>query len=88
MQAVKIEPLTEFFDVVRSPVTKDRYKKRLDFFFRHVGVVGIPFPDQGAGICEGSPKRITSGPPGRLTTTCESKKSAEKGRSISGIYCP
>ena len=40
MQAVEIEPLTEFFDVVRSPVTKDRYKKRLDFFFRHVGVEG------------------------------------------------
>jgi hypothetical protein len=32
MAAVVVEPLTEFFDAIRSPVTKDRYAKRLDIF--------------------------------------------------------
>ena len=86
MQAVEIEPLTEFFDAVRSPVTKDRYKKRLDFFFRHVGVEGSDL-ETGRGNLLGSPERITSGPPGRLTTTCESKKTRRKEGDL-GIYCP
>ncbi len=40
MLAQQLEPLTEFFDAIRSPVTKDRYEKRLDLFFRGVGIEG------------------------------------------------
>ena len=32
--------MTEFFDAIRSPITKDRYTKRLDLFFRGVGIEG------------------------------------------------
>jgi integrase len=39
--AQEVEPLTEFFDAIRSPITKDRYEKRLDLFFRGIGIEGI-----------------------------------------------
>lgn len=32
--------MTEFFDAIRSPVTKKKYEKRLDLFFRDVGIEG------------------------------------------------
>lgn len=32
--------MTEFFDAIMSPVTKDRYEKRLDLFFRGIGIEG------------------------------------------------
>ncbi len=40
MLAVEVEPLTEFFDAIRSPITKVKYEKRLDLFFRDVGIQG------------------------------------------------
>jgi hypothetical protein len=40
VQAVEVEPLTEFFDAIRSPVTKVKYEKRLDLFFRDIGIQG------------------------------------------------
>ena len=32
--------MTEFFDAIKNPLTKDRYEKRLDLFFRHIGTKG------------------------------------------------
>ncbi len=32
--------MTEFFDAIRSPVTKVKYERRLDLFFRDVGIQG------------------------------------------------
>jgi len=40
MQSLEVEPLTEFFEAIRSPVTKDRYEKMLDLFFRTTGMKG------------------------------------------------
>jgi hypothetical protein len=40
MAALVVDPLTDFFDAIRSPLTKDRYEKRLDLFFRHLKIDG------------------------------------------------
>ena len=32
--------MTEFFDAIKSPITKRKYEKRLDLFFRHVRIKG------------------------------------------------
>ncbi|MGI0081009.1 MAG: hypothetical protein ACRECH_15475, partial [Nitrososphaerales archaeon] len=37
---IELDPLTEFFDAIRSPLTKDRYEHRLDIFFKHAGIEG------------------------------------------------
>lgn len=37
---LEIDPLQEFFDAIKSPLTKSRYEKRLDQFFKHVGIEG------------------------------------------------
>jgi hypothetical protein len=34
------DPLTEFFEAIRNPLTKDRYEHRLDIFLKHVGTGG------------------------------------------------
>ncbi len=39
-EVIEIDPLTEFFDAIRSPLTKDRYEKRLDLFFKHIEIEG------------------------------------------------
>jgi hypothetical protein len=36
----EVDPLTEFFEAIRSPLTRNRYEKRLDLFFRHIKVDG------------------------------------------------
>jgi hypothetical protein len=41
-----VDPLTEFFDAIRSPVTKDRYEKRLDLFLKHMGIEGSTFEER------------------------------------------
>lgn len=46
MATIVVDTLTEFFDTIRSPVTKDRYEKRLDIFFRHVKVSGATLKDR------------------------------------------
>jgi integrase len=38
--AAEVEPLTEFFDAIKSPLTKDRYEKRIDLFFRYLKIEG------------------------------------------------
>jgi len=40
MMPLTVELLTEFFDAMKNPLTKDRYVKRLDVFFRHIGMEG------------------------------------------------
>jgi hypothetical protein len=41
VQALEVEPLTEFFDAIRSPVTKVKFEKRVYLFFRDNGVEGL-----------------------------------------------
>lgn len=40
LAAAAIDPLTELFDAINSPVTRDRYEKRLDLFLKHIHVEG------------------------------------------------
>jgi hypothetical protein len=40
METIELEPLTEFFDAIRSPLTKDRYERRLGFFFKFLKLEG------------------------------------------------
>ena len=41
MEAVfEVDPLTEFYDSIRSPLTKDRYEKRLEQFLRYMKADG------------------------------------------------
>ena len=40
MESIVLEPLTEFFDAIRSPVTKDRYQRRLGLFFKFLKIEG------------------------------------------------
>ncbi len=57
MAAVVLDLPTEFFDAIRSPLTKDRYEKRSDLFFRYIKVDGSRLslqPEQlvhGVGAC-------------------------------------
>ncbi len=37
LSLIAVEPLTEFLDAIRSPVTKHKYEKRLDLFFKDIG---------------------------------------------------
>lgn len=39
-EGFEVDPLTEFFDAIHNPLTKDRYEKRLDLFFRHIKIEG------------------------------------------------
>lgn len=32
--------MTQFRDAIRSPITRDRYEKRLDLFFKFIGIEG------------------------------------------------
>jgi hypothetical protein len=40
MESIQVDPLTEFFEAIRSPLTKDRYEHRLDLFLKHIGIPG------------------------------------------------
>ncbi|MCP8317805.1 MAG: hypothetical protein H3Z51_13240 [archaeon] len=40
MSTITVDPLTEFFDAIKNPLTKDRYTKRLDLFLKHIGIEG------------------------------------------------
>ena len=40
MESLEIDPLTEFYDSIKNPLTKDRYEKRLALFFRHLNLEG------------------------------------------------
>ncbi len=46
MQPVTVDPLTEFFDAIRSPVTKEKYVGRLDLFLKHIGIEGATFEER------------------------------------------
>ena len=41
-----LDPLTEFFDAINSPVTRDRYEKRLDLFLKHIRMEGSTFEER------------------------------------------
>ena len=40
VNTLQIEPLTEFFDAIKNRLTKQKYEKRLDLFFRHTKIRG------------------------------------------------
>jgi hypothetical protein len=40
MEAIEIDPLTEFYDSIKNPLTRDRYEKRLALFFKHLRLEG------------------------------------------------
>jgi hypothetical protein len=46
MITLTVEPLTEFFDAIRNSITKGRYEKRLDLFFRYMGIDGSTLQDR------------------------------------------
>ncbi|MDA4124666.1 MAG: hypothetical protein OK438_04350 [Thaumarchaeota archaeon] len=46
MATLVVDALTEFFDAIRSPITKDRYEKRLDIFFKYVKISGATLRDK------------------------------------------
>ncbi|HEY4700045.1 MAG TPA: hypothetical protein VIH27_06740, partial [Nitrososphaerales archaeon] len=56
MLTVEVDPLTEFFDAIKSPLTKDRYKKRLDIFLKYIGAEGIDLKSR-ARIFESEAKK-------------------------------
>lgn len=50
MESIELDPLTEFFESIRSPLTKDRYEKRLDLFFRSIKTPGETLKDRAASF--------------------------------------
>ena len=52
MYHVSVDPLTEFYDSIRSPVTKDRYKARLDIFLKHIEMDGTNLSERAKNFVE------------------------------------
>ncbi len=48
METVAVDPLTEFFEAIRSPLTKDRYERRFDLFLNHIGAEGKDLGERAA----------------------------------------
>jgi len=46
VQPITVDPLIEFFDAIKSPVTRRKYEKRLDLFLRHIGIEGDTFEER------------------------------------------
>jgi len=46
MEAIELDPLTEFFEAIRNPLTRDRYEKRLGQFFRWIKIDGSDLKSQ------------------------------------------
>jgi integrase len=44
------DPLTEFYDAIKSPLTKEKYERRLDLFLRHIKVEGSTFSERASGF--------------------------------------
>lgn len=45
---LEIDPLTEFFEAIRSPLTKDRYEHRFDIFLLHAKMEGSDLRERAA----------------------------------------
>ena len=52
MYPVQTDPLKEFQDAIRSPLTKSKYEKRLDLFLLHVGMPGATFSERAKVFAE------------------------------------
>jgi hypothetical protein len=50
MSTLAVDPLTEFFDAIRSPLTKDRYEKRLDLFLKHIAMEGSTMKERAGNF--------------------------------------
>ena len=48
MEDITVDPLTEFFDTIRSLVTKRKYVKKLDLFFKYIGVKDLTLKARAA----------------------------------------
>ncbi|MDG6996149.1 MAG: hypothetical protein JRN52_09515 [Nitrososphaerota archaeon] len=57
MEAITVDPLVEFFEAIRSTLTKDRYERRLDLFLcgrkldSILGPLIVSSPDQFQDYC-------------------------------------
>lgn len=52
MSTVAVDPLTEFFDAIKSPLTKNRYEKRLDIFLRHISMEGATLQERAKNFAD------------------------------------
>lgn len=50
MESIEVDALTEFFEAILSPLTKDRYEKRLDIFLRFIESEGSDLRDRAASF--------------------------------------
>ena len=50
MYPEQTDPLTEFYDAIKSPLTKEKYERRLDLFLRHIKVEGSTFSERASGF--------------------------------------
>jgi integrase len=48
----EVDPLTEFFDSIRSPLTKKMYTKRLDLFLKHLKMDGDTLKQRAKAFAE------------------------------------
>ncbi len=48
MEVIVVDPLVEFFEAIRSPITKDRYTRRLGQFFKFINVDGSDLNHQAS----------------------------------------
>jgi hypothetical protein len=57
MEAIlEVDPLTEFFESIRSPLTRDRYEHRFDIFLRHIGIDGADLRERASNFAKKAKK--------------------------------
>jgi hypothetical protein len=91
---IEVDPLTEFYDSIKNPLTKDRYEKRLALFFKHLKLEG-PLKGQAKEFVSKT-KKAELGIPWATYAITEwlriQKERAEKGEiaesTIIGFYKP
>ncbi|MCL4436460.1 MAG: hypothetical protein M1503_03515 [Thaumarchaeota archaeon] len=52
MQSVTVDPLVEFFDAIKSPLTKDRYEKRFDLFLKGISMEGSTLQERAKNFAD------------------------------------
>lgn len=48
---IEIDPLTEFFDAIKNPTTKDRYTGRLELFLNSIPIEGKDLKTKAKAFC-------------------------------------
>jgi len=52
MIPLTVDPLTEFFDAIKTPLTKNKYEKRLDLFLKHIGMEGSTLKERARSFAD------------------------------------